>query len=384
MIQIQNKQPVVFINQSSGYLMVDIVNAYSEAGYLCVLITGSLVQRNQPLNKKVKVRKIIRYNNNTSLKRIFTWGWGTVQIFLMILFKYHKAHLFIVSNPPFAALLPLILRNSFTLLIFDVYPDAITELGILKRQSPIIRLWTKASQRVFARSKNIFTITEGMKELIRSYAGEKQITVVPLWTDNEFLKPLPDEENSFIKQHKLTGKFVVLYSGNIGLSNDVEVLADVAKLVNMKNIIFVIIGSGARKKQLEDRVKKEGINNFLILPWQDVTCLPFTLSAARLAVVALGKGASKLAIPSKLYSLLSVGVPILGITGQDSDLRQFIEKNEIGRCFLPENKEEIAGFIIHLASHPDLCKIMINNALKTSRFYTNKNVAKFLNPEFRI
>jgi glycosyltransferase involved in cell wall biosynthesis len=382
MIQIQSKHPVIFINQASGYLMVDIVNAFSEAGNRCVLISGSLVERNRPLNKKVRVRKIIRYNNSTSLKRIFTWGWGVIQTFMMIFFNYRKAHLFIVSNPPLAPLLPLILRNSFELLIFDVYPDAITELGIMKQQSLIISLWTKANRKIYPRAKNIFTITEGMKELIMSYAGEKQITVVPLWTDNEFLKPIPYNENYFIKQQHLAGKFVVLYSGNIGLSNDVEVLVDVAKLVNMKNIIFVIIGGGGRKKQLEDRVKNEGIDNFLILPWQDVNSLPFTLSAAKLAVVTLGKGASKLALPSKLYSLLSVGVPILGITGKDSDLRQFIEKNDIGRCFLPENKEEIADFILYLIDHPALCKNMIDNALRTSKLFTNKNVAKFLNPEF--
>ena len=372
--------PVVFINQSSGYLMIDIVNAYSDAGYQSVLIAGSIVERNHPLNVKVKVHKIIPYNNTTSLKRILTWGLSSIQIFLIILVNYRKAHLFIVSNPPLATLLPLVLSNSFSLLIFDVYPDAITELGIMKQRSIIIRLWKKANLRVFNRSENIFTITGGMKELLRSYAGEKQIKVVPLWTDNEFLKHIPDNENPFIPLHNLTGKFVVLYSGNIGISNNVEILVDVAKYLISQNIIFVIIGGGARKKHLEEKVKKDGINNFIILPWQDVAQLPSSLSAASLSVVTLGKNASRLAIPSKLYSLLSIGIPILCITGQDSDLWHFVEENEIGCCFLPENTKEIADFILHMASDPVICKRMINNALAISKNFTSKNIAGFLNP----
>ncbi|MCX6238332.1 MAG: glycosyltransferase family 4 protein [Bacteroidia bacterium] len=371
----------VFINQSSGYLMVDIVNAYAETGCQCVIVSGLMVERNHPLNNQVKRQKIIRYNNKTPLKRIFTWGLGTIQILWFIWFKYRKAHLFIVSNPPFAPLLPLALRNSFSLLIFDVYPDALTELGFLKKSSPIIRLWKKANCIVFGRAKNIFTITEGMKEALKPYAGERPVTVVPIWTDNEFLKPLPVEKNPFITKHNLTGKFVVLYSGNIGVSNEVEVLADVAKTINRDDIVIVIIGSGAHKKRLENKVKKEGIRNCLILPWQDASQLPFTLSAANLAVVTLGKGASKLAIPSKLYSLLSVGAPILGITDQSSDLHQLIERHDIGCCFAPENKEGIVTYIEHLANNTEHCKRLSTNALKASQLYTIKNVAKFLNPK---
>jgi glycosyltransferase involved in cell wall biosynthesis len=378
------EKKITFINQASGYLMVDIVNAFSDTGYQCVLITGLLVERNRPLNKEVIIRKIIRYNNTSPLKRIFTWGWGTLQILGMILFHYHKDHLFIVSNPPTSVFLPMIVSNSFTLLIFDIYPDAITELGILKKKSLIIKLWTKINKKVYLKAEKIFTITEGMRDQLRSYAGDKEITIVPLWSDNEFLQIIPSQENFFIKKYNLTGKFVVLYSGNIGLSNDVEVLVDVAKIVNARNIAFVIIGGGARKRQLEDRVKKEGINNFLILQWQDVAQLPYTLSSANIAVVTLGKGASKLSIPSKIYSLLSVGVPILGITGQDSDLRKFIVKYEIGNCFLPENKEEIADYIVHLERHPEKCANMSNNALQTSKFFTNKNTAKFLNSKFQF
>jgi glycosyltransferase involved in cell wall biosynthesis len=377
--RIPKEQPIVFINQSSGYLMIDIVNLFADAGYPCSMVAGQIVERNHPLNSKVKVHKIIRYNRNTVLKRVFTWGWGTMQIFCILLFRYRRAHLFIVSNPPFAPLLPLVLQNSFSLLIFDVYPDALTELGILKKRSTLIKLWKKANCKVFARAKNIFTIAEGMKEVLGSYAGDRQIDVVYVWTDNEFLKPIFAEDNPFIRQHNLIGKFVVLYSGNIGISNDVEVLADIAGMTDSQDIVFVIIGDGARKEKLERKIKKENIVNCLVLPWQDITQLPYSLSASNLAVVLLGKNVSKLAIPSKLYNLLSVGTPILGITSKDTDLHKLIERYEIGKCFETEQKEEMAAYILHLSNHASLCKNLSINAIKASQHYSVKNASHFLN-----
>jgi glycosyltransferase involved in cell wall biosynthesis len=369
---------IVFINQSSGYLMVDIINQFSEDGYQCDLITGLLVERNRPLSKQVRVRRIIRYNNITPIKRVFTWGWGTIQIFLLVLLRYRKAHLFIVSNPPMAALIPQILPNSFSLLIYDVYPDAITELGILKKKSLIIKIWEKANQRVYLRAKDIFTITQGMKDLLRSYASDKNVEIVPLWADNEFLCRIPTEENIFIQSYCLEGRFVVLYSGNIGVSNDVEVLAEVAKLVYNENVRFVIIGDGAKKRHLEDKVINEKLKNIIILPWQDVKYLPYTLSAANIGVVTLGKGASKLAIPSKIFSLLSVGVPILSIAARDSDLSNFIEFHKAGKCFLPEEIEEMAQYIMTLAENPKKCEDISNNSLHASYLFTRKNAISFV------
>ena len=359
--------------------MVDIINQFTKTGYNCDLITGLLVERDIPLSEHVKVRKIIRYNNSTSFKRIFTWGWGTLQIFFIILFRYRNAHLFIVSNPPMATLLPLVLTNSFSLLIFDVYPDAISELGILSKQSLIIRLWRKANIRIYYRAKSLFTITDGMKELLKSYTSGKKIETIPLWSDNGFLKKVPAHENPFIDKHNPNGRFLVLYSGNIGISNNVEVLTDVSKLVDADNVIFVIIGTGARKRQLEEKVKIDKCGNILILPWQDVKLLRYTLSAADVAVVTLGKGASKLAIPSKIFSLLSAGIPILGIAGEDSDLHNFIEKHEIGQCFLPEKKDDMARYIKKLYLNPEYCEKLSKNARFASQFFTKDNADKFVN-----
>ena len=358
--------------------MVDIVNAYASQGFICTLITGLLVTRSQPLHPQVSIRKILTYNRNNSFNRLITWGFGSLQILILTFTKYRKSHLFIVSNPPFAPLLPLLLNNSFDLLIFDIYPDALIELQYLKDSSAIIKIWKKANKLIFKKADRIFTLTNGMKNVLKQYTFEKKITVAPLWSDNEFLKPISSSNNPFIKQYGLADKFIVLYSGNIGIAGGVDIILDMAQRIHNKNIIFVIIGSGARKAELENRVSKEKILNCLLLPWQDVSQLPYTLSAANLAVVTLGKGASRLAIPSKLFSLLSVGAPILGITQKESDLRQLIEDHEIGSCFGPDQISETVAFINNLANNPEYCRKLSNNAILASRSYTKNNAKIFL------
>jgi hypothetical protein len=375
---------IIFVNQSCGYLMVNIINAYVKAGYSCILITGLLVERTEFLHKTVMVHKIIRYDNTSYFKRLFTWFVGAVRTIWLLKTHYRKDELFIVSNPPFASLYPLVVRNPFSLLIFDVYPDVIAELGILKKESFIIRQWEKANRSIYPKAQHIFTITDGMKNLLSKYALHSKIVVVPLWSDNEFLRKIPREENHFIRRHGLEDKFVVLYSGNIGLASDVEILAEVAKHITDKDILFIVIGEGARKTFLETKVKKEKISNLNILPWQQVSELPFSLSAGNLAVVSLNQNASRLAIPSKLFSVLSIGIPILGIAGKDSDLYQFIEKNEIGKCFQSDSIMDIAGYIQEIKDHPWIGEKLSANAVSISQKYTRKNVTRFLNPEVNI
>lgn len=375
----QNKK-IVFVNQSAGYLTIDIINQFSDAGYKCDLITGLLVTRSRSISKSVKVRRIIKYNNTNHIRRIFTWGWASFQIFIIILFKYRNSHIFFFTNPPLAPLTSLILPNSYSIVVFDVYPEAISELGFLPKNSFIIKLWKNANTMVYRQAEDVFTITQGMKDLISLYPMQNPAKIVNLWADNDFLHYIPKENNPFIKKYDLTGKFVVLYSGKIGFTSDVEILCDVAEAVNDDNVRFVIIGEGSRKKSIEQRINSSGLkDSFTILPLQEVNMLPYTLSSADLGVVILSKAASQLSIPSKTFSLLAIGVPILGITGDESDLNVLINQYRVGRCYNNENVDGIVKFIRTLVNNRSMYNEFRNNALLTSELFTRKNAENFVN-----
>ncbi|MBT1700514.1 glycosyltransferase family 4 protein [Fulvivirgaceae bacterium PWU4] len=369
---------IVFINQNSGYLMIDIINAHRGKYKTRAFITGKLTARNVPLDSDVKVEKIVTYNRTTTIKRLWTWGWAFVQILFLVKTKYRKADLYIVSNPPFAPLLPLFCSNRFFILTYDVYPDALVEYKIMKADSFVIRLWKRANRKIFARAAKLFTLSEGMKTLLSQYADASKIEVAPLWTDNTFLKPVDKHENKFIAANGLQGKFLVMYSGNLGFTHNLEMLVEAAARLRNNQVQFVIIGEGDKKKMLEERIASYGLTNCLMLPWQDVQMLPYSLSAADLAVVTLGKEASLLSVPSKTYNLMSVGAPMLCLASKHSELAALIAKYGMGRCFEDTELDAMVAFIEEIAARPDYQRKLHTNALAASTEFGPENAHKLI------
>ena len=358
--------------------MIDIANEFSNANWNCTLLSGRLVIRDKPLGKKIKFRKIIRYDRSNNFRRIFTWSIAFFQLLTLVLLRYRKSHLFIVSNPPFAPLLPLFCHNKFSLLIFDVYPDALTELGICPERSWVIRLWKKIYRRIFAKANQLFTITNGMKHVLQQYAGKKPVKVVPVWTDNNFLKPIPKDSNPFVLQHGLLNKFIVLYSGNLGYSHNIEVIIELAASIENPEILFLIIGDGDKKKQIQKKIHNHCLKNCMMLPFQKAADLPYSLSSADLAIVSLRTGASRLSIPSKTYNLMSVGVPLLCIAEQDSELAALVGRYDIGKCLSSDQLKEMKDFVNELHANPQELERLQENALTASLAFSPENAKKFL------
>lgn len=372
------KKEIVIINQDSGYLMIDIANAYVDKGYSVSLITGRLVERNKKLNEKVKISRIVKYNRTLTIKRLFTWGLGVIQILFLVIFKYRGHELLIVSNPPFATLIPQIIKNPFSLLIYDIYPDVLVESKMLSKNSFLIRKWKRANKKIFNKAQNIYTLNDQMKKVLEIYSLNKDIKVIPIWTDNTFLKPIDKNANPFIKEHQLKDKFVILYSGNLGKTHNIEILLDLADKINDNHFIFVIIGGGEQYNSIKSEINRRALKNIKLLPWQDPKMIPFSLSSADIGVVSLGNEASRLSIPSKTYNLMSTGVPILSLSDSNSALANLVEKNKIGKNFNFDEKAEILNFIKELKRSNTKVTFYKKNALETSKKFDSENAYKFV------
>ena len=372
------KKQITIINQDSGYLMIDIANAFADAGHEVSLFTGRLLERNTPLHPSIKLQRVLHYKRNNIPARLLTWTGAFFQMLILIWFHHRKAHLFIVSNPPMAPLLPLFCSNPYSLLIYDVYVEKPRDFALLGKYSPLVFLWEKAHKRIFKKASHIFTLTDGMRETLERHSGGKPVKVVPIWTDNEFLKPLAKSENPFVKQHGLEDKFVVLYSGNIGASSGVEHLVKAAAQVNYPKVQFLIIGEGIKKEIIKKKIQELNLTNCLLLPWQETKVLPYSLASADLAVVSLGGSAAKRSIPSKLYNYLSVGSPILCLADAASDLAKMITKEGLGKSFEPTQYEEIAAYIENLSKNGIEHKSLKEKSLKASLNYTKENAKKII------
>jgi glycosyltransferase involved in cell wall biosynthesis len=369
---------IVFVNQSSGYLMVDIINAFRDRYDDRVLFTGFLNPRSQQLDSGVKVEKLAQYNRSSGMKRIWTWLSAFLKSFFLIMFRYRKADLFLVSNPPLTIFLPLLLRNRYSLLVYDIYPDALVAQGMLGKDSVLIKVWERVNRRVMRKAKMVYTITEGMKQVLCAYVPAEKVEVVPVWSDSEFLKPVPRAENVFIAENKLDGKFLVIYSGNLGKTHSVEVITEIAARIKRDDVLFLIIGDGDKKLMLEERIREKQLNNCIMMPWQETKLLPHSLSAADLAVVTLGRDGSNHSIPSKVFSLMSVGAPVLCIADPASELAHLLSAYGIGETYIDTDLDGIVNYICRLIDDRKFKEGLKNNALKAASDFTSANARKFV------
>jgi len=368
---------IVFINQGFNYLTIDIINEFADKYTDVSVITGSIRVQDIPLSEKVFVDKIITYNKKNLLTKTLTWLIGTVQIYFLLLFKYRKHELFFISIPPFAYLLTLLLKNKFSLLIWDVYPDTLKSYNISEK-SFFYKFWQNLNRRILPKAHRLFTIGNRMADLINQYVDKENIIVIPLWSGLTKIKSIPKSENEFAIEHSLVDKFVVQYSGNIGYTHNLEVLIETArKLIDNEDIVFLIIGRGKRSKDIKDLIKSYNLRNCKMLPFQHDDILPYSLACADLGVVVLDEKTSQVSIPSKTYNLMAVGVPLLCIASKDSELGDYIDEFENGAIFSADKVDEISSFIQTLSNNKGLLNKFKCNSLKASRNFTRDNAKKF-------
>lgn len=369
----------VLINQTTGYLFADVVNAMAKRNDV-VLICSDKADKYVTIDGAVKKERIIAYDKSSTLKRVWTWSIGTFQIWWKVITKYSKAELLIVSNPPFANLLALVLPNKvISHLVYDIYPEVLISGHILSEGNFITHLWRKANKRIYNKAQHIYTIGNGMAECLSQYMQKEKIEIVNCWPNEINVQRVEKTKNQFVKEQKIEGKFVVLYSGNMGNTHRMEVLVSVAeRLKEYNDIIFFLIGEGGKKKQIEQKIKESGVANVKLLSYQPTEMLSHSLSSADLGVITLDVTASNLSVPSKTFNLMQVGVALLVLGSEDCELGRMMMKYNMGRIFNPDNVNEIAEFVLEMKNNPEQLDEYKKNALNAISDYSVKNAEKFL------
>ncbi|MCR5184131.1 MAG: glycosyltransferase family 4 protein [Opitutales bacterium] len=371
----ENFRKIIVSDQAPFGLTGDIANAFQNAGFETTLTAGV-----RPANMQSDIAwlKITAYDKSSTLRRIFTWLKGAFELFRI--FKKHRdAELFIISNPPVAPLLPLLLKNRFSLLIWDIWPDALVHTRTLGKKHPIVKIWSWFNRKSFKHAQRVFTISPGLADALSCYVAREKISIVPLWADTRRLRPLEKSQNRFLKTHHLEGKFVVMYSGNIGNTHPVEKLVDIAvALKAFPQIAFVIAGEGAKRPVVEARIRECGADNVLLLPYQSPEDFPQSLAAADLCVITLEEAASQVSVPSKTYSSFAVGAPLLCLAGQDSELAHLVREHDVGKIFSPADTDAAAQWILALCNDPATRRQLSQNALAAAQKFTPANAEKFV------
>lgn len=373
---------LLLVNQSSGYLMIDIVNAFvrSKKYSKVELFAGEINIRPSIPDLSVNIIKTVKYKKKNIFTRLYSWIIAFLHLLLVVWNRNNECELFLVSNPPLTSFLPLFTKKKYSILIYDLYPDSLFSQNFINKNSIIGKIWKKNNIKVFSKAQCVYTISEDMKKNVAQYVDNEKIVVINNWAHNEHLIPIKKENNIFLKEHNLQDKFIVLYSGNMGMSHDIDIMVDVAyKLRYLKDICYIFIGEGAKKTTINSKIKKYDLNNCLVLPYQTMEILPHSMGCADIAVVTTDLKQTGLSVPSKTYSYLSVGASLLCIADTNSELGKLVINNKIGMCFLSDEIDKIADFVVNLYNNQDVLNMFKSNSRQLSMQFTPINAEKYIN-----
>lgn len=326
---------VLFINQVCGPLFRELAEDVARELGSCEILTGT------PLagNPQLRVLRAPAYDRASAVRRIWTWlTFGFVAFFRSLPGPRSKL-LFLVSNPPFLGLVgwlvSVLTGKRYVVLIYDLYPGMLENLGRLRRGGLLARLWHGMNRLVWGRAACVITIGEEMAANIRPHLrGPKPtpLVVIPNWADSTFVRPRPKTENPFAQRLGEVDKLTLLYSGNLGHSHDLTPLLDVAREVReeWKEVSFLIIGGGVRYAEIEERIRREALTNVRLLPLQPEQDLPYTLTTGDVAVVTYEAGAEGYMVPSKSYYYLAAGCALLVIASGENAISRLVRDHKCG------------------------------------------------------
>ena len=251
----------------------------------------------------------------------------------------------------------------FVFAINDLYPDVAVQLGEIS--NPIwLRLLDSATSFGLRHAHLVTVLGEDMKaRVLRKGCPPWKVAVTRHWVDTEQVKPRK-ERNEFRQEHGFKpSDFIVMYSGNVGLSQRLEDIMHVAReFKESEDVHFLIVGEGANKNRLQAIATRLELNGKVrFFPYQAKERLDQSLSAADLHVIPLAEGVSGLIVPCKMYGIMASGTPYLAIMDRNSEVVRIAEQYKCGFWCLPKLRTEMKERIDFAFRHRDLLGAMGNN-----------------------
>lgn len=275
--------------------------------------------------------------------------------------KYDVA--FIDSTPPIQGLkMPLIKWFRKKPIVYnaqDIFPDSLVGTGLTKKGSLIWKIGRFVEKITYKYADKIIVISEDFKRNIMAKGvPEDKIVVVYNWVDQNAVVDIPRDKNELFDKYNIDReKFYIEYSGNIGLTQNMDMLLEVMKelKVSHPDIGLVLVGEGAYKAQVEEIVKRDELTNVTMIPFQpyeDIS-LVFSLGDAGLVISKPGVGANS--VPSKTWSIMSASRPVLA-NFDENELKDILAGNECGLFTKAGDKESFKQSVIKLYENRELCK----------------------------
>ena len=373
------KRDVLFLCQyfypehnSSATLPFDTARYLADQGFAVDALVGfpkeySFEER-VPMKETVdgvNIRRIryIQLSRGKRLSRLINYFSFTFSALLRLFCLRRYKSIFVYSNPPvlpFVAVLANVLfKTKIVFVAYDLYPEVAYASDSIKHGSLIDRGMKWINRVMYHRVSRVVALTDEMKAFLvqnRPRLQPENVVTIANWAHEKKSRLTPEALEAFGYRPE---QFVVSYFGNMGICQDMDTLMGAAELLrDAENIRFLIVGHGSKKDAVADRIREKDLKNVQLLDFLTGERFEQAVAVSSCCVVSLEKGIKGMCAPSKYYSYLQGGKPVLAVVEEGSYLQAEVQQVRIGYGVNLGDSEKLAEVILHMAKSPDECREM--------------------------
>ncbi len=371
---------VLLVNQyywpdhaSTAQHLSDLAESLAARGYEChVLSSRSRYQPGEPRPASYERHQGVHIHRAaaTSLGRRGTWARMTdyLSFFAGAVFKALLLPRFDVvvtlTTPPLIGLIGTLLAalrgSRHVYWSMDLHPDASLALGRMSKKSPIVRFLSWLSALVYRRADRVVVLGPYMADRIALKGVQfERIVTIPVWSRRDEIYPIPRATNPLRKALELEDNFVVMYSGNLGLAHSFdEILAAARRLRERTDIVFLFVGGGPRRAEVEAALSREGLSNVRLLDYVPRSQLHASLAMADAHLISMRPEMTGIVVPGKLYGAMASGRPAIFIGPEHCESADAIRQAGCGVTISSGEAETLVSAIELLARDPSLARRM--------------------------
>ena len=329
---------------------------------------------------RVRVPEFQKSNKISRIKNLLAYFFNS----LLATLKIEKQdYIYTISQPPIlggvlGVLGKWIKGGKLIYNIQDFNPEQTMAVGYSKNK---LLLNTVMAVDKFSCKKadKVIVVGRDMQETLRNRFNNKKVpknVFINNWINEKDIYPLAQNHPrivEFKEKYNLQDKFIIMYSGNIGLYYDLEnIIKVIGEFKDREDVVFAFVGDGTVKDKVEAYVSENNLSNVTFIPYQDKADLIYSLNAADIHWVVNAKGIKGVSVPSKLYGVMAAGKPVLGVLDEGSEARLIVEDCNCGVCIEPGNYKEISNNIEYILNNKEEIRALGLNG----RQYLETNLTK--------
>lgn len=389
---------IIFINRyykpdhsATAQLLTELAEHLAKTDREIIIVTSQLQYENN--NCRLKRSETL---SGVLVKRIWTTAFGRrnlagraidylsfyLSCFFTLLILVNKTDTVVAKTDPpmisvIAGLVARIKRAKLINWVQDLFPEVAGALAHKELSGPLMAYIKYIRNRSLKIAHNNIVIGKLMAEKLHAQGIHlKQMLFIPNWVVGEDIKPICNTQNQLIDEWELRDKFVIGYSGNLGLAHDyTTILATIERLRHHNEIHFLFIGSGAGMDLLKETIHEKNIITVSFKPYQPIEMLSTSLSVPDVHLITLQKELEGLIVPSKFYGVLSVNKPILYIGSNSGELGSLINANHCGAVFESGDVDGICRWLLDVSNDREKLAALCRSARQLQQDRFNKYVS---------